>query len=391
MPILDLQRRLVEVGRIRMGATVPTQSGGRRPTRLDNWRLTSRDRQRLDEAAPIYGGEIQPWEGHVGEYVLDTTVDNLPIMLLPGQTLSQWWELWSGGGAKRRCDGEREMLSDGPCLCPVAYDERADLAKEGQACKPVSRLSVLLPEIEGIGCWRLETHGYYAAVELAGTAQLLEEATRRGAMFPARLRIDQRTQIKAGKTTHFPVPVIDIDVRIPEMLAIGKGDMPIPEEGYKHLPAKTGVTVSQGLDALERQKKVDRANAAAPLGPPVAEFDDRAIPVPDEGEGLGRPEEVGTDGETPPAPQHGDPAPSELTHSPRAPITSGVSISGAQVKLLWTTIRELGVPDEMVRSIFNHYTGQTSSKGIPIDKFDAVLEAVKGATPSQFQIPESAR
>ena len=121
MAILDLQKRLVEVGRIRMGATVPfeRQDGtrGTRPARLDKWRLTSRDLPRLEAAALIYGGTPAPWEGQEGAYALDTEQDNLRIMLLPGQVLSQWYELWSGGGCTRRCNGQEEMLSGGPCLC----------------------------------------------------------------------------------------------------------------------------------------------------------------------------------------------------------------------------------------------------------------------------------
>ncbi len=153
-PIIDLQRRMTQVGRIRLGERV---SPGGRPTRLERWKLTSRDQTRLEAAAGVFGGKVEPWDGHDGEFALHTETDNLPILLLPNQTISQAYELWSGGGCQRRCDGEQEQLSDGPCLCDP----------ENRECKPHTRLSVMLPDVAGLGVWRLDSTGWYAAVELA--------------------------------------------------------------------------------------------------------------------------------------------------------------------------------------------------------------------------------
>lgn len=346
MAIIDLQRRLTEVGRIRMGATEPGQGGKRgRPVRLDTWRLTSRDHQRLHHAAVLYGGQVRAWDGHDGQYVLDTTVAELPIVLIPGQTISQWYELWSGGGCQRRCDGHTETLADKPCMCP-AYDERAELAKDGKACKPTTRLNVLLPEVPGIGCWRLETHGYYAAVELAGTAQLLEEATRRGALLPARLRIDQRSIVRAGKTSRFPVPVVDIDVRVPDVMEIvGR---PAPEalpSGYTALPAAPAVTVAAALDAVGRERPVS-ARAAEPVGARGEPFAPAPIEI------------LEPDNEHP------------VESAPRV-------ISDMQRKLLWATARKNGHTEESVKEIVLRVTGQDSTKLIePGEEFDRVLTAL---------------
>jgi hypothetical protein len=146
MPLIDLQRRLVEVGRIRMGE----RNAKGYPTRLQTWKLTSRDQVRLEAAASAYGGSVAPWEGHDGQYAVHTETDALSILLLPGQTLSQNYELWSGGGCQRRCDGEQEQFSDGPCLCDP----------DARECKPHTRLAVMLPDVPGVGCWRLDTQGY---------------------------------------------------------------------------------------------------------------------------------------------------------------------------------------------------------------------------------------
>lgn len=346
MAIIDLQRRLVEVGRVRMGAT--DQAGGKRgrPIRLDNWRLTSRDKHRLEHAAHLYGGTVTSWDGHDGQYVLDTQTPELPIVLIPGQTITQWYELWSGGGCKRRCDGHTETLADQPCMCP-AYDERSELAKDGKACKPTTRLNVLLPEVPGIGCWRLETHGYYAAVELAGTAALLEEATRRGALLPARLRIDQRTQVRNGKTSRFPVPVVDIDVRVPEVLQIvGHAPAPLdPPAGYTPLTTTSAqVTVGDGLAAVSREpsRPAMGRRTAEPVGA-------RAALQP-------APITVDADDDTP------------------------TVISDAQRRLLWATAREHNLDDDQVKQLVLTVTGQDSTKSISRDQLDRVLTAMREAT-----------
>src|SRR5207248_231981 len=83
-------------------------------------------------------------------------------------------------------DGNRPMVpDDGPGQGPPSHEERPALAAKGKACKATTRLSVRLPDVPGIGCWRLETHGYYAAVELAATADIIERATAQGVMLPA--------------------------------------------------------------------------------------------------------------------------------------------------------------------------------------------------------------
>lgn len=287
-PIIELQRRLVEVGRIRMGTTeerAKRDGSGtfRMPVRLDTWRLTSRDQTRLQHAADQFGGQVVPWDQRDGEYELITETDSLPIMVLPGQNLSSWYELW-GQRSKgkpvecfRRCDGVTETISDGPCQCDP----------EQRECKPTTRLTVLLPDVPGIGCWRLDSHGYYAAIELAGTADLLETLTRNGQVVPARLRIDQRRAVRDGESTVFPVPVIDVDASLPEVLGLtaGSARAVIEAPGYKpvaQLPA-AGVTVEEGLAGAEASGKPRSSNGreAAPI--PVADVpfgDDDPVPVP---------------------------------------------------------------------------------------------------------------
>jgi hypothetical protein len=341
MPIIDIQKRLVEVGRIRMGK----KSAKGAPQKLETFRVTSRDQARVTEIAAVYGGTVTPWEERAGEFEVVTETAELPILLLPGQALSQWYETWSAGGCQRRCDGVTDVISDGPCVCDNEPGDRK--------CKPTTRLSVMLPEIPGLGVWRLESHGYYAAVELSATAGMLEQATARGQMFPARLRIDQRSQVKEGKTTRYAVPVIDIDVRLPEAL----GGAPLSQEalpsGYKPIGEieRGGITVDQGLEAVARESapRIPNGRSAAPLGP-VADIDQQADPIPVE-----EPEPVGD--------------------------TTSLATE-AQRRRLFAIKNEIGVEDARLREILTEVTGQASTAGIPQSLYDDVINALEseGAT-----------
>ena len=355
-PIIDLQRRLQEVGRVRMGE----RNAKGYPSRLEHWKLTSRDQVRLQAAAQSFGGKVEPWEGHEGQFALHTETDALPILLLPGQTLSSFYELWSGGGAQRRCDGVTEMLSDGPCLCDP--DKRE--------CKPHTRLQVLLPDVPGLGCWRLDTTGYYAAVELAGTVDLLELATGRGVLLPARLRIDQRSVLRDGQTRRFPVPTLDIDIRPLEMHAItqaaAEGEVAEIPQGYTPVAAITsGISVAEGLAAADKQieAKTRTARSAAPIGGTEDFGDDLPIPVPDDEAPLGE------EGES--------------------------TATADQQKLLMATAREHGWADAARYDLTENICGEgiRSVKKVPKAKVDELLNAlsnpaktVSGGTPTNDQL-----
>jgi hypothetical protein len=113
--IIGVQRRMMELGRIRLGDKA--DSGA--PRKLSKFRLTSASRALLEAAAELYGGTVQDWQGAPddGYFELYTDTDTLDIILPPvfsdrdgSPTLpySQAYELWSGGGCQRRCDGATE-------------------------------------------------------------------------------------------------------------------------------------------------------------------------------------------------------------------------------------------------------------------------------------------
>jgi hypothetical protein len=265
MPILTLQRRLREAGRIRIGQQVPTSNGKTRPAKLDAFRLTSADQSVITEAARLYGGNPKKWDGApVGDqWEVITTTTALPVIVPPSEmAFSQFFELWSGGGCQRRCDGNTELLSGESCVC--------DLEDE-KACKPTTRLSVILQQLPGLGVWRLESHGWYAATELAGTVEVCQAAAARGQLLPAVLRLEQRQvkRIVSGKpqTMNFAVPILDIPLTplalgINVSHEIGQGDQPA-------LPAGDATTNWQPLTAPPEIAGPPIADAVkAPANPP---------------------------------------------------------------------------------------------------------------------------
>ena len=222
MPLLDLQVRFRELGRIRAG-----EKGSKgEPRKLQHFRLTSASRPLLEQAASLFGGEVREWKGAPDEgfFELYTKTDRLDVMIPPvvdsGALLSQHYELWSGGGCVRRCDGLNEAISGKPCICAITMGQDEDAERE---CDPITRLSVMLPSLGGIGVWRLDTGGINAALELPGSFGLIVKAAE-GQFMPAVLRLEQRSSKKEGQTRRYVVPVLDMEQAT--MLELVSGNVP---------------------------------------------------------------------------------------------------------------------------------------------------------------------
>lgn len=246
MPILNLQRQMRELGRIRTGTSVDAGAGRRRAHRLETFRLTSSSRSLIEHAAEAYGGTVAAWGEDQWEVV--TTTDRLDIVVPPGIPITSWYELWTEAGLQRRCDGAT-MTTGGDCLCPSDVGERLALAKRGQACKATTRLSVILPALPDLGLWRWEGHGYYAAVELAGAVDVLASAAAQGRLVPAWLRLEQRTKKVPGQpVSRYSVPVIELaETRLAELVDIGVG-VPSLAPGGRRLPELPSTTLPETSD-----------------------------------------------------------------------------------------------------------------------------------------------
>lgn len=211
-PILTIQRRMAEQGRIRLGEKA---GGNGRPVKLETFRLTSPNERLIRQAAELYGGTPQPWTVEKrAEWQVTTDATSLPVIVVKGG-VSQWMEQWSKGGCTVRCDGEQMQPGKGrpggPCRC-AAMPDGADIP-----CKPTTRLSVMLRDVETLGVFRLESKGWSAAAELPGPAEL---AAQFGDLVPATLHLVKRKAISEGKTREFMVPVLDLEVSKARLVAI---------------------------------------------------------------------------------------------------------------------------------------------------------------------------
>lgn len=289
MPLdpIVLQRRLREAGRIRIGVKVPaTKRDGTpttRPGKISTFRFTARDETVIKLAAELYGGEPKPWTDEGPQWEVVTPAKAIEVVLPPPDiAFSQWLELWSGGGCQRRCTGTREVLTDGPCICDTEDRERQ--------CKPHTRLSVMLPDLENVGLWRIDTLGWNAAAEIQGAIELAGMFAARGAYLPARLLVEVREQRTPGEPVRkFAVPVLDLGVSMRRVAALNAANVetagaleagppaavalpapeapsfqPVPDEAQQHEPAPE---IADAVKNVGQGPKAERANAAEPLPP----------------------------------------------------------------------------------------------------------------------------
>jgi hypothetical protein len=211
--IMTIQRQARELGRLRTGYTDTTGSKAR-PVRSQTWIVTSHAEHYVQAAAEIWGGTPEKWQplgNGAQQWRVVTTASCLDAILPPGDPLSQAYESWSRGGAQRRCDGMTETLADQPCFCRAQWgDNFHEVAPRDAACKMTTRLNVMLPEMPDIGAWRVETHSFYSANEIAAAVDMLKGAIGDQALIPVRLRIEQRTRVAQGKTKQFPVVAVEL-------------------------------------------------------------------------------------------------------------------------------------------------------------------------------------
>jgi hypothetical protein len=219
VPIRDLDRQLATVGRIRTGRKTSSRSGQQRPAALPAFRFTSSDEVALGQVAAIYGGTVRPWKDPASPDAFELYSDATEIKVaLPRAPLTQWYELWSGGGCQRRCDGLTCTLLQGAgqdggdshevnCMCA---------ARGEMACEKKTRLSVLLPEVRLLGTWRYDTGSDIAASEIAAAVDLIEAVQARGIQRAVLRLAERRAQ---GRRRQFTIAMLGLDESLDGLIA----------------------------------------------------------------------------------------------------------------------------------------------------------------------------
>lgn len=215
--LINRQRQLAEQGRLRLGYTVEAKNKKgetiQRPVRSETWIVTSHSREHVERAAELWDGDVHEWQplgNGAKQWRVITQAKAIPAILPPGDPLTQSYEMWSRGGCQRRCSGATEELSGSPCICLAQFGETWFERSPREVCSTHSRLKVLLPDMPGLGSWRMETGSYYATDEIAGMVDTIRGAVGDAVLVPVVLRIEPRTRVANGETKQFVVPVLDL-------------------------------------------------------------------------------------------------------------------------------------------------------------------------------------
>lgn len=354
-PVLDIQRRMRTLGKIRMG-----DKGGRgQPQRLTEFRITSPSRQLVLAVASLYGGECREWKGAPDgeQWEVYTKTAQLPIAIPPSaEPYSQWYELWSAAGCTRRCDGvtatvatESQGMRERSCVCDA----------DNRECKLTTRASVMLPDVPGVGVWTLESHGYNAAVEMTGALQLLGQAASQGVFIEAVLRLEQRSKRVPGQpVSRFVVPVIDLpELTVGQLMA-----------GGASLPSATPVAAPSGRPALPSGAPALPATTGMAIDP----GQDERPPTPEPPSGDAPADEPGWG--TTPTPPSGEAA----RRSASSAGNDTRPITQPQRKRMWAIAKSAGAGEDRVRELVKKHTGQESTEAIERWQYELICAELEG-------------
>lgn len=266
MPLLDMQRRSQVIGRIRTGY----KNAKGEPVKSKTLIFTTANRLAAAQIAEAFGGQVREWAVRAGEYIVTTERAAVDVVVSPrGEPVTQWYEMWTAAGCARRCDSKVDQISGGPCKCPADPAKRAELAsrRKPEACKPRTRISVILPDVSGMGVWVLATGSDQAACEVMDAGDLLAMARDQGILLPATLRLEQReTRIVGQPAKQYGVPVLEPHNTFRE---IASGELSnatlmaqLPPAPAQRLALTAGLTETA-------TPQVDRSEPVAP--PPTAQ------------------------------------------------------------------------------------------------------------------------
>ncbi len=198
--MLDVQKRSAEMFRLRFGDQRGNNHAPRKLT--DSMRVTSYGRDIIEAFVDVYGGEPSKWQSPKGsQWEAYLPITEIPIWVLPGDSLSQWWEQYRGQVCEKRCNGEFDSLSGEACSCPADIGVRM---KTKNACRPMTRVNIACPTVSENWAGAFVSHGMTAAETLPQAVWFVEGALRQGVRVPATLRI-----VEHKGRRHFIVPQIE--------------------------------------------------------------------------------------------------------------------------------------------------------------------------------------
>ena len=226
VPLKQLIGRPPEHGRLRLGEKTLSRNGKQIPTAIDRWRFTSPDRNAIEALASLHGGRVERWDepqANPRNQWQVTTEANVIDVWLPQNCLTCTYECWTREGLQRRCDGEvctnHTALGrvESPCVCIAEGLKKND--RRDPACKPYTRVNVIIPDIPFGGVWRLEVKGETFMQEAPGMVALIEQIHQRSGMARAKLMLTSRqAHLDDGQLAQYIVPQFFVPQTAAEML-----------------------------------------------------------------------------------------------------------------------------------------------------------------------------
>jgi len=234
MPMLDLAVRFQDTYRVRLG-DLPAKNRPRALT--DQLRVTAPGPEAPAAFAEVYGSVdnagVQPWEDEKSNdrFQVYLPITALPIWIMPGNVLDQWWEMYKGKVCDRRCDGQVETLTKVACMCEPDMKARAG---DKNQCSPMTRFSIMCPEVESVlGSGSLVTHSLIAAETFPAALWLAGPWLSKNVPVAATLR----TITHKGRTT-FTFPTIEVGGPVDRTPELDAGHRPAQiDAGASHPPA----------------------------------------------------------------------------------------------------------------------------------------------------------
>lgn len=245
--------QLPEHGRIRTGI-----KSGRKMQALDTFRFTSPDRDALEQLAARYGGEVRVWRDPKAnppdQFEVITTSSAISVTVQPSG-VDVGYELWTGGGRQRRCDGENTTLTvnrpDGidytnePCIC----------FRQGVLeCKPKTRVQLIIPDINFAGTWRYESSGMGAAATIPSMMHIIEalQGMGPGGLLPVEMHLVKRSRTKGGLKRNWTEVQFRTSVTVEDMV-LGTGTLQAQLQGGSVMMAPALTAGSDPDEPVARQ------------------------------------------------------------------------------------------------------------------------------------------
>ena len=189
------------VGRFRSGQQ---QQG--LPRALQEWRITSDDKEILTKVGALLGGKPAKWDTKSAE--VWEVLTKAPSVDIDLEFINVNMVLWGRGNAPIRTCDMLTQKGGSPCECPSDYSERKQAGRDGVGCAPETRAIFRLTEAPDLGKFKFQSGSWGLSEKVTELEAQLADA---GGTAPATLTLKQiQYTTKTGKDVEYTLPVIKI-------------------------------------------------------------------------------------------------------------------------------------------------------------------------------------